>query len=81
MGAGFILLLLGEMAVAAEFGDFGGRGNLIWRDVADGGAVLLAGAVADAAIEAGAGMFMRLEIGDRLRVAGGATVLFLGERG
>jgi len=26
-------------------------------------------------------MFVRLEIGDRLGVTGGATVLFLGERG
>src|SRR6187549_2961123 len=28
MGAGFILLLLGEMAVAAELGDFSRRGHL-----------------------------------------------------
>ena len=81
VGAAFILLLFGEMAGAAEIGNFGGRGDLIGRDVADGGAVLLAGSVANAAIDAGGGVFVSLEIGDGFDVAGGATVRFLRERG
>ena len=81
VGAVFVLLLFGEMAGAAEIGNFGGRGDLIGRDVADGGAVLLAGSVANAAIDAGGGVFVSLEIGDGFDVAGGATVRFLRERG
>ena len=81
VGAAFVLLLFGEMAVAAELGNLGGRGNPIGRDIADGSAVLLTGSVANTAIDAGGGVFVRLEIGDGFAVAGGAAMRFLGERG
>jgi len=79
VGARFILLLFGQVAVAAQFGHIGGSGDLIGRDVANGSAVLLAGSMANAAVDAGGGVFMRLEIGYGFDMAGGATVRLLGE--
>jgi 1,4-dihydroxy-2-naphthoyl-CoA synthase len=53
VGAAFILLLFGQMAVAAQFGDIGWSGYLIGRNVADRSAMLFARTVADTAIKAG----------------------------
>jgi hypothetical protein len=75
VGALFVLLLFGQMAVATELGDLRRGGNLIGRDVADGSAVLLAGAVADAAIHVVFGVFVGLEVGHGFGVAGGTAVL------
>lgn len=75
VGTLFVLLFLGEMAVAAEFGNFRRGGDLIGRDVADRGTMLLAGAVADAAIHVVFGVFVGLEIGHGFGVAGGAAML------
>ena len=65
VGTGLILLLFGQMAVAAELGDLRGRGDIVGRNIAHRGAVLLRGAVADAAVEPGFGMAVRLKISHR----------------
>lgn len=75
VGALFVLLFFGQVAVAAELGDLRRGGNLIGRDVADRGAMFFAGAVADAAIHVVFGVFVGLEISYGFGVAGGAAVL------
>lgn len=81
MRAALILLLLRQMAVAAEFGNLGGSGHLIGRNVPNGSAMLLAGAVTDPAIHAGRGVPVGLEIGNGLLMTRRAPVRFLGETG
>ena len=81
VGAGFELLFFGQVAVTTELGYFGGGGDLVGGDVADGGAVFVGEAMADTAIDTGGGVFMGFEIGEGFGVAGGATMRLLGRGG